>query len=155
MRIMHNVSMPAINHFTAGNGRMSLPVDPSLLVYSNFENVYGTAAPKNIRGVSINQLKLIDVLIRQFSALKDNPPGLPSSAEKAAEKAAAVAEAVAKAFAEAADAAAPAEASGSAQISALADAYRTQALQAQAASAAMPYIPAPNVPSGAVVSLVA
>jgi hypothetical protein len=133
MRIAPNVSIPVVSQITAQSGRMSLPVDPSILIYSHFENVFGTAAPQGTQGATINQLKLLDVLIRQLSALKDDASflSLPASGDDSG------------------------SAAHVARMEALVETYRNQVLQTRAASAAMPYISAPQAPSGAVFSLVA
>jgi len=143
MRIVHNVSIPTVSQITTQSGRMSLPVDPAVLVYSHFEHVYGTAAPQGTQGVTINQLKLLDVLIRQLSALREDAPllSLATMGDDGGNAAEAALQDAAR--------------QDAARLDAQIEIYRNQILQTRAASAAMPYIPAPQAPSGAVFSLVA
>ncbi|MCL2374548.1 MAG: hypothetical protein FWC65_04830 [Treponema sp.] len=139
--VVKSISIPNISHNMMHGGRMSFPVDPAFLVYSNFEHVYGTAAPQGTQGVAISQLKLLDVLIGQLSRLRREPPPpvltSPDGATDATTDAATAA----------------------AQVDAIIEAYRSELAQgltaAVADSAAMPYIPAPRVEAGAVFSVVA
>ncbi|MDR1024510.1 MAG: hypothetical protein LBL56_02195 [Treponema sp.] len=67
--------MPSIGYaMSAGKsalgGRMSLPVAPSLYIYSQFRHVSGVPAPEGTRGVTINKLKILDVLIEQLGKIK-------------------------------------------------------------------------------------
>jgi len=65
-------SLPSIGYAisAARMGRMSLPVPPSLYIYSQFKHVSGVPAPEGTRGVSINKLKILDVLIEQLGKMK-------------------------------------------------------------------------------------
>ena len=58
----------AIN--AASNGRMSLPVSPSLVVYSQFKHVAGTPAPEGTQGVNISKLKILNTMIEQLEKMK-------------------------------------------------------------------------------------
>ncbi|MDR2619419.1 MAG: hypothetical protein LBC62_11170 [Treponema sp.] len=122
-------SVPNIGYaITASrSGRMSLPVASSSLIYSHFEHVSGVPAPDGTRGVAINKLKILDVLIEQLAQIKkkgDNALtlGAPVSEER---------------------------------LDAMIEAYKHQINQAKAASAAMPYALAPSAQTGALFSLVA
>jgi hypothetical protein len=108
------------------DGRTSLPVAPINYIYSQFRHVFGVPAPEGVRGVTINKLKILDVLIEQLNQIKKQPTaaGLDSS---------------------------PSED----RIDALIEQYRSQIRQAQAASMAMPYKPHVAVPAGALFNLVA
>jgi hypothetical protein len=52
---------------------MSLPVSPGNYIYSHFKHISGTPAPEGTHGVTINKLKILDVLIEQLSQIKKNP----------------------------------------------------------------------------------
>jgi hypothetical protein len=52
---------------------MSLPVSPGNYIYSHFKHVSGTPAPEGTHGVTINKLKILDVLIEQLSQIKKSP----------------------------------------------------------------------------------
>ena len=54
----------------ANNGRMSLPVAPSQLIYSHFKHVSGTPAPEGTEGVNISKLKILNTLIEQLEKMK-------------------------------------------------------------------------------------
>jgi hypothetical protein len=113
-------AIPSIGYaITASqSGRMSLPVARSAYIYSHFRHVSGVPAPEGSRGVSINRLKVLDVLIEQLAQLKKRPE--PALAKN--------------------------EALSDRQIDALIDQYEGQIRQARAAGAAMPYksVPAPQ-----------
>jgi hypothetical protein len=106
-------------------GKMSLPVSPGTYIYSHFKHVSGTPAPEGTRGVTINKLKILDVLIEQLSQIKKRPE--PVTDFSLSDK----------------------------QIDALIDQYETQIRQAHAASNVIPYAAAPAVPTGALFNLVA
>ena len=133
VRGIPNVTVPSINYTMARTEKMSLPVEPSSLMYSHFEHVSGVPAPKGTQGVTISKLNLLDVLIGQVNQIKKGPlsqfsqlPPVPM-AENLDPK----------------------------LLTTLIENYTNQIREARAASAAMPYIPAPSAPSGALFSLVA
>jgi hypothetical protein len=104
---------------------MSLPVSPGSYIYSHFKHVSGVPAPEGSRGVPINRLKILDVLIEQLTQLKKRPePALGTNPSDE-------------------------------RIDALIDQYQGQIRAAQAAAGAMPYKKAPAIPAGAVINLVA
>jgi hypothetical protein len=49
---------------------MSLPVAPANYIYSQFKHVSGVPAPEGVRGVAVNKLKILDVLIEQLGKIK-------------------------------------------------------------------------------------
>jgi len=58
---------------SASNGRMSLPVAPSQVIYSHFKHVSGTPAPEGTAGVNISKLKILNTLIEQLEKMKNQP----------------------------------------------------------------------------------
>jgi len=54
----------------AQGGRVSLPVSQSAYIYSHLRHVSGTPAPDGVQGVSINTLRVIDVLLEQLQQLE-------------------------------------------------------------------------------------
>jgi hypothetical protein len=120
-----NSAVPSIGYAISAShgGKMSLPVAPGNYIYSHFKHVSGTPAPEGSRGVSISRLKILDVLIDQLAQIKQRPE--PALDTDASDQ----------------------------RIDALIDQYRNQIRQAQAASAAMPYKPAPANSAGAMVNL--
>ncbi|MDR2049190.1 MAG: hypothetical protein LBP69_07020 [Treponema sp.] len=105
-------------------GKMSLPVSSSNYIYSHFKHVSGIPAPEGSRGVTITKLKILDVLIDQLSQIKKQPAPDVSGISPSSER-----------------------------IDALISQYEGQIKAARAANNAMPYIPAPSAPSGALFSL--
>ncbi|MCL2232970.1 MAG: hypothetical protein FWB99_07840 [Treponema sp.] len=150
-RITQNISIPGLNQSMTQGRRMSLPVDPAFLVYSHFEHVYGRAAPQGTQGVAISQLKILDVLIRRLSQISGEAPP-PLLAEPDENPHAVIEPPISP---EAQREALQQIEALSPQMEALIENYRAQILQGMEASAAMPYLPAPNVQGGAVFSLVA
>ncbi|GHU97741.1 hypothetical protein FACS189483_04590 [Spirochaetia bacterium] len=126
---LHTSALPSIGYaISASNsGKMSLPVAPSTALYAHFKHITGVPAPEGTRGVAINKLKILDVLIEQLSQIKKQSTPEPASRESMSDG----------------------------QINALIDQYESQIRQAQAANAVMPYKPAAAAPSGAVFNLVA
>jgi hypothetical protein len=108
-------------------GRISLPVAPSQYIYSHFEHVGGVPAPEGQRGVSVNKLKILDVLIDQLVQIKKKPDPAFGAAGPISEE----------------------------RIDALIEQYEKEIRVAQKANLRMPYTPAPAAPSGAVFNLVA
>ncbi|MDR1399894.1 MAG: hypothetical protein LBJ41_08235 [Treponema sp.] len=62
----------AISASHNSNEKMSLPVSHANYIYSHFRHVYGTLAPEGVRGVPINKMKVLDVLIERLTQLKKN-----------------------------------------------------------------------------------
>ena len=69
-----NLLIPSAAYSTAHNGKMSLPVDSSSLIYSHFEHVSGIPAQNGTQGVAITKLNLLDVLIGQINQVKKSAP---------------------------------------------------------------------------------
>jgi hypothetical protein len=103
---------------------MSLPVSRASYIYSHFRHVSGVPAPDGSRGVPITKLKVLDTLIERLAQIKKQPKIDM-------------------------DGIAP----GDDRIDALITQYQGQLKTAQAASQAMPYLPAPAMDAGALVSL--
>lgn len=70
VRGIPNITIPSIGFAMAQNGKMSLPVDSTSLLYSHFENVSGIPAPKGTQGVTISKMNLLDVLIGRLNQVK-------------------------------------------------------------------------------------
>ncbi|MDR2966134.1 MAG: hypothetical protein LBU88_10220 [Treponema sp.] len=54
----------------ATTGRTSLPVSPSMVIYSQFKHVAGTPAPEGTQGVNITRLKILNTMIEQLEKMK-------------------------------------------------------------------------------------
>jgi hypothetical protein len=104
---------------------MSLPVSPALYIYSHFRHVSGVPAPEGTRGITINKLKILDVLIEQLSRIKNQGAAGSTGAESMSDE----------------------------QIDALIEQYEQQIRSTQAASQTVSFSPAPQ--NGLVFNLVA
>lgn len=110
----------------SGAGRISLPVPASQLLYSGFEHVTGVPAPEGGTALSIDRLKILDVLIDRLSSVKSEPLAAreaPSSLT-------------------------------SGRVDALIEQYGSE-LHALAAAPSLPYAQVPSIPSGSLFSLAA
>ena len=67
VRGVSNITIPTLSYSAVSSGKMSIPVNPSSLVYSHFKHVSGVAAPEGTEGISISKLNLLDALISQYS----------------------------------------------------------------------------------------
>lgn len=76
VRGVPNIAIPTLSYYGVYGGKMSLPVDSSSLVYSNFEHVSGIPAPKGTAGISISKLNLLDVLINRIDQINSNGASL-------------------------------------------------------------------------------
>ena len=125
--LMSATALPSIGYAISASrdGRMSMPVAPANYIYSHFKHVSGIPAPEGVRGVAINKLKILDVLIEQLSQIKKQP-GMTAELSPSDDR-----------------------------VDALIEQYRSQIRQAQAASVVMPYQPHAEVTSGALFNLVA
>ena len=141
---IQNISIPNIAYTMTQGNKMSLPVDSSSIIYSNFEHVSGTPAPEGTEGISISKLKLLDVLIEQLDQVKKGGPAastrIPETSFNEAETG--QLQANSQAF------------SPFDSFDILLESFNNQIRQAKEASAAMPYIPSPSVQAGAVFNLV-
>ena len=72
----YNTTIPSIGYAisSVNNGKTSIPVSPSLVIYSQFKHVSGTPAPEGTSGINITRLKILDTLIEQLSIVKNEPP---------------------------------------------------------------------------------
>jgi hypothetical protein len=124
-----SAAFPSIGYAISASygGKTSLPVAPASYIYSHFKHVSGVPAPDGVAGVTINRLKILDVLIEQLNQIKKRPEPAYNPVNPVSDK----------------------------QIDALIEQYENQIRQARAASAAMPYKPSPTAPAGAVLNLVA
>jgi len=119
-----SLTIPNLSYTAAQNGKMSLPVDSSLLIYSNFEHVSGILAPKGTQGVSISKLNLLDVLIGMVNRINKTPAAQT-----------------------------PANINPTKGVDAIIESLEKQIRQAKASSKVMPYYPSPNADSGILFSL--
>jgi hypothetical protein len=122
-------AFPSIGYAISASkeGKMSLPVSQSNLLYSHFKHVSGVAANDGQRGVAITKLKVLDVLIEQLVQLKRTEGSALTPGNNFSDE----------------------------HIDALIVQYENQIRTARAAAIAMPYNTVPMVPAGALVNLMA
>jgi hypothetical protein len=73
--MINNLSLNAFSYnslFTPGNtGRkLTVPVRPSMVVYTQFDHIYGVAAKQGQAGVPVNKIKILNTLIDQLVTMK-------------------------------------------------------------------------------------
>ena len=69
MAVSINPNYANISSARAG-AKLYVPVNPSKLIYSNFDHVSGFAAKKGQSGVSISQIQILNTLIEHLTSLK-------------------------------------------------------------------------------------
>lgn len=73
MDIRLSSSIPLAYAYNAGPvGRISVPVSPAQLLYSNFKNVIGISDP-DAASYSLDKLKILDTLIDRLRSIKRLP----------------------------------------------------------------------------------
>ena len=75
MGMLATSSVPLTYAFIAqsAGGRVSLPVEPSQILYANFAHVSGVAASPGEPVASIDRLKILDTLIARLTDMKAAP----------------------------------------------------------------------------------
>ena len=119
-----SLTIPTISYISGQHGKVAFPVDPSSLIYSNFEHVSGMRAPEGTQGVSITKLNLVDVLIGMVNRLNKTPASHT-----------------------------PANINPTKGIDNIIESLQNQIRQARAASKTIPYNPTPNAESGVLFKL--
>jgi hypothetical protein len=54
----------------AVDGRMSVPVVPSQMIYAHFKHVSGTPAPEGTTGANVSKLKILNTIIDQLQRIR-------------------------------------------------------------------------------------
>ena len=57
----------------SSGSRISLPVSPSLYIYSQFRHVSGVPAPEGVQGVSIARLHILDSMLSELARIRETP----------------------------------------------------------------------------------
>ena len=63
---------------SGASGKLFVPVQPSAVIYAQFNHISGIAAPKGQNGVSISKIQILNSLIENLSKIK----GAQNSAKK-------------------------------------------------------------------------
>jgi hypothetical protein len=70
------------------NGKTSIAVPPSTVLYAHFEHVSGVPAPEGVNGVSISKLKILDSMIERLRQMREQHlkvnelPGVSNTEER-------------------------------------------------------------------------
>lgn len=59
---------------TTSSGRIIVPVKNNVAVYTQFEHVRGTPAPKGERGVPVDKIRILNTLIDRLITMKQKVP---------------------------------------------------------------------------------
>lgn len=65
--------VPLAYSYSAQSGRIAIPVRASEVLYSSFEHVAGVAATEGNGAMSIDSLKILDILIDRLESIKQQP----------------------------------------------------------------------------------
>lgn len=74
-----NVNIFSYSSAAGSAGKVRVPVQPSLVIYSQLEHISGVAAKQNQKGININKIQILNTLIDRLTAAKQNP--MPSNVE--------------------------------------------------------------------------
>ena len=58
---------------TGSSGKVRVPVQPNLVIYSQLEHISGVAAQKDQRGINISKIQILNTLIDRLTSAKQNP----------------------------------------------------------------------------------
>ena len=81
---INNVNIFSYSSAAVNTGKVRVPVQPSLVVYSQLEHISGVAAKPNQRGININKIQILNTLIDRLTAAKQNPT--PNTVDAAADE---------------------------------------------------------------------
>lgn len=59
------------NLFSSGSGVLSVPVNPSAVIYTQFSHIQGIAAASGQEGVPVSKVKILNSLIEQLVSMKN------------------------------------------------------------------------------------
>lgn len=68
-----NVNIFSYSSTTVNSGKVRVPVQPNLVIYSQLEHISGVAAQKNQRGINITKIQILNTLIDRLTSAKQNP----------------------------------------------------------------------------------
>jgi hypothetical protein len=75
--MINSISLNAYSYNTqfatpSGGGKLFVPVNPSMVIYSQFDHVAGVAARQGQNGVSVSKIKILNTLIEQLVSMRNN-----------------------------------------------------------------------------------
>jgi hypothetical protein len=65
--------IPLAYGYSGQSGRISVPVRASEVLYSSFEHVAGVAAEEGGGAMSVDSLKILDILIERLESIRQQP----------------------------------------------------------------------------------
>jgi repressor of nif and glnA expression len=86
--MIYNVSLNVHSYnsqFASGTNKLVVPVNPSAVIYSQFDHVSGVAARQGQSGISVNKIRILNTLLDQLITMKrgavKQPTTTPSDTE--------------------------------------------------------------------------
>lgn len=70
---INNINIFSYSSVAGANGKVKLPVQQNLVVYSQLEYISGVAAQPNQRGININKIQVLNSLIHHLTSAKQTP----------------------------------------------------------------------------------
>lgn len=70
---INNVNIFSYSSVAMSSGKVKVPVQPSLVVYSQLEHISGVAAKPDQRGININKIQILNTIIDRLTSAKQNP----------------------------------------------------------------------------------
>ena len=58
---------------SGASGKLFVPVNPSSVIYAQFDHISGIAAREGQQGVSVSKIQILNTLIENLSRIKSNP----------------------------------------------------------------------------------
>ncbi len=58
---------------SGASGKLFVPVNPSSVIYAQFDHISGIAASEGQQGVSVSKIQILNTLIENLSRIKSNP----------------------------------------------------------------------------------
>lgn len=76
---INSVNVFSYSSVAGSAGKVRVPVQPSLVIYSQLEHISGVAAKQNQKGINITKIQILNTLIDRLTSAKQNP--MPSNVD--------------------------------------------------------------------------
>src|SRR5574344_1146413 len=80
--MVNQISLNAYSYsgLIGGTGsKLYVPVQPSAVIYTQFDHVHGVAASANQNGISVSKIRILNTLIDQLVTMKSRPAATPKA----------------------------------------------------------------------------
>ena len=83
MTSMNNLSPYSYSSFASGSssGKLYVPVNPSSVIYAQFDHISGVAAKSGQHGVSVSKIQILNTLIENLAKIKSTSKQNPAIKE--------------------------------------------------------------------------